>query len=306
MIKISIMSQSEILIEYKGLIDLKAIEIILKELRNTREFKSLQRMTGKRVYALVVECLENICKNSLTISQTGKVAPSYISVTANKDSITIVARNLITEASKENLVNRLEQVNSMDEAALKDLYEHKINSDYAKDKNGAGLGFIFMALKSRNKIIYSFKPQEKGYLFFELVISINKHIMRKLIIEKTSSSPQVILDPESKIYMISGESRPQDVRAFYDQILSWLKEFSMFLHNSGYDGEEIVFKFNFEYFNSSSGKMILDICKVLAGLRSKGINIIVRWVHETEDGDMLEAGKEISRIVKFPFEYLQS
>ena len=106
--------------------------------------------------------------------------------------------------------------------------------------------------------------------------------------------------------MISGESRPSDVRAFYDQILSWLQEFSLFLVSSGNNEEPVVFNFNFEYFNSSSGKLILDICKVLAGLRLKGINIIVKWVHEKEDGDMLEAGKEISKIVKFPFEYVES
>lgn len=306
MIKISLMSQSEILLEYNGPVDIKAIEILLKKLRNNQEFKSFQKMTCKRVYAVVVECLENICKNSLTISPAKNIMPSYISVTVYKYNITIVARNLVEESSKENLVRRLEQVNNLDEAALIDLYEHKINTDYIKGKNGAGLGFISMALKSGNKIIYSFKPQEKGYLFFEIIISLNKHIMRKLIIEKTSSSPQVILDPERKIYMISGESRPPDVRAFYDQILSWLQEFSSFLFNSEYEGEAVVFNFNLEYFNSSSGKLILDICKVLAGLRLKGINIIVKWVHEKEDGDMLEAGKEISKIVKFPFEYVES
>jgi hypothetical protein len=50
----------------------------------------------------------------------------------------------------------------------------------------------------------------------------------------------------------------------------------------------------------------LDICKVLAGLRLQGFNIIVKWYHEKEDGDMLEVGKEMSRIVKFPFEYIES
>ena len=130
--------------------------------------------------------------------------------------------------------------------------------------------------------------------------------MRKLIIDQTSFSPKVILDPEKKIYLISGESRPPDVREFYDQILSWLQEFSLHLAHSDYNKDPVIFNFNFEYFNSSSGKLILDICKVLAGLRLKGINIIVKWYYEKEDGDMLEVGKEMSSIVKFPFEYVES
>ena len=300
------MSESEILLEYHGPIDLKVIEILLKKLRNSNEFASLNKTTHKRVYSIVVECLENICKNPVTSSATRTRMNSRISVTMRNDKIYIVSGNAVAEEAKDSLAKKIDKVNSLDATALKDLYEHKINSASIKGENGAGLGFISMVLKSGNKINYSFEPLAKGILFFEIKISLNKHNIRKLVIEKTSSSPQVILDPEKKVYMISGESRPPDVRAFYDQILSWLHEFSLFLVSSGYNEDPVVFNFNFEYFNSSSGKLILDICKVLAGLRLKGIKIIVKWVHEKEDGDMLEAGKEISKIVKFPFEYVES
>jgi len=73
------------------------------------------------------------------------------------------------------------------------------------------------------------------------------------------------------------------------------------LINSDDKEDPVIFNFSFEYFNSASGKFILDICKVLARLRSKGINIIVNWHFEKDDADMLEVGKEMSRIVKFPF-----
>jgi hypothetical protein len=300
------MSEAEILLEYHGQIDLKVVELLLKKLRKSNAFASLNKTVYKRVYSIVVECLENICKNSVYIPSAGTRINSHISVTIKNDKIFIASGNPVPEDAKESLASKINKVNSLDEAALRELFEHKINSDYVKGENGAGLGFISMALKSGNKISYSFGPLSKGFLFFEIRISLNKYNMRKLVIEKTSSSPQVILDPEKKVYMISGESRPPDVRAFYDQILSWLQEFSLFLASSGNNEEPVVFNFNFEYFNSSSGKLILDICKVLAGLRLKGINIIVKWVHEKEDGDMLEAGKEISKIVKFPFEYVES
>ena len=130
--------------------------------------------------------------------------------------------------------------------------------------------------------------------------------MRKLIIDKTSGTPKVILDPENKIYQISGESRPPDVRDFYNQILSWLEDFSSYLIKSDDQKDPVIFNFNFEYFNSSSGKLILDICKVLAGLRTKGFNMVVKWHYEKEDVDMLETGEELSKIVKFPFEYIET
>jgi hypothetical protein len=191
-----------------------------------------------------------------------------------------------------------------DVSTLQTLYEDKIKSDLAIDDKCAGLGFIYMALKSGSKINYSFNHLIDSYSFFEIEITLNKYIMRKLIIDPKSNSPKVILDPDTKTYMIAGESRPPDVREFYGQILSWLDEFSLYLTKSTDNGEPVIFDFNFEYFNSSSSKLILDICKHLAGLSSKGKSIVINWHFEKDDFDMLEAGKEISKIVKFPFEYV--
>jgi hypothetical protein len=130
--------------------------------------------------------------------------------------------------------------------------------------------------------------------------------MRKLIIDQTSYSPRVILDPENKIYEISGESRPPDVREFYDQILNWMDDFSQQLVKADAKTEPVSFTFNFGYFNSSSGKLILDICKVLARLRARGMNVKINWHFEKDDVDMLAVGQEISRIVKFDFDFTET
>ncbi len=129
--------------------------------------------------------------------------------------------------------------------------------------------------------------------------------MRKLLIDPTINSPKVILDPDNNVFEIAGESRPPDIREFYGQILDWLDEFSKKLILSNDKSGTLTFNFDFEYFNSSSGKMILDICKILARLRSDGFNIEVIWHYEKDDFDMLEAGKEMSKIVRFPFDFLQ-
>jgi hypothetical protein len=300
------MSESGTFLDYRGSLDFDVIDFLLKKLKKTREFKDLNRTTGKRVYFVVVECLENILKHAELELSENPATNSHISVRMQNDKIIVNAGNPVAGDVKEDIVQRLESLNNSDEATLKSLYDNKIRSELLNNEECAGLGFIQMVLKSGNKIAYSFKPLTNGYLYFEIEITLNKYIMRKLIIEKTTSSPKVILDPEKEIYLISGESRPPDVREFYDQILSWLQEFSQYLLGPDYKKTPVIFNFNFEYFNSSSGKLILDICKALAGLRLKGINIIVKWYHEKEDGDMLEVGKEMSKIVKFPFEYIET
>lgn len=130
--------------------------------------------------------------------------------------------------------------------------------------------------------------------------------MRKLIIDPTANSPTVILDPEKKIYQISGESRPPDVWEFYNQIIRWLDDFSIYLTKTDETKEPVIFNFNFEYFNSSSAKMILDIFKILVGLSLKGIDLTIKWHFEKGDIDMLDVGKEMAEIVKFPFEFVEN
>ncbi len=300
------MSGSQVLLDYHGQIDLKIIDLLLKKLRNKAEFSNLDTTTRKRVYGVVVECLENIYKNAVTSPPGNQKMLSHILVRKENCTIGIVAGNPVVESAGESLAGKLDRINGLDVAGLKSTYEKIIGGESGGNDNGAGLGLIDMAIKSGNKIGYRFLPLIPGFLYFEIHLSISKYIMRKLIIEKTTSSPKVILDPENKVFLISGESRPPDVREFYNRILSWMEEFGIHLDKTDPGKDPVIFNFNFEYFNSSSGKLILDICKVLARWRMSGFDINIKWHFEKEDTDMLEVGREMSRIVRFPFEFVES
>jgi hypothetical protein len=300
------MTTSGIFLEYHGPVNFPVIDSLLMKLKKTKEYTDLDTTTRKRTYSLFVECIENIIKHSVLKSSDDKNVQPQISVSKKDNKIIIIGRNPIAEESRIKLTQKLDIINNLDVAELRKMHETRISMDPVKGENGAGLGFICMAFKSGNKLSYSFHPLSSGYLFFEIKISLNKYIMRKLIIDQTENSPKVILDPEKKIYEISGESRPPDVREFYDRILTWMDDFSLELIKTENKTEQVKFNFNFGYFNSSSGKLILDICKVLARLQSRGINVSVNWHYERDDVDMMEVGQEISRIVKFPFEYTET
>ena len=128
--------------------------------------------------------------------------------------------------------------------------------------------------------------------------------MEKKILQATSNTPEVVLDPENNVYKISGESRPEDIPAFYKPILNWLADFREHLNQSQDRDTPYDFDMRFEYFNSLSAKFILDICKNLSEIRSEGNNINVRWHFERDDHDMQEVGQQMSRISKLPFEYI--
>jgi hypothetical protein len=226
------MQVSEKLLEYSGPIDYKTIDLLLKRLKKTREYINLDKTTGKRVYAILVECLENIAKHSARVTALNPKMKPSVSINKNNGKVIIKAGNLITIDKTGELIRRLNQVNYLDDKALNILFENKINKETKQEDSGAGLGFMLLKLKSGNKIEYNFTKQDNDNTYFEIKISVNEHIMRKLIIDQTSNSPKVILDPEKNRFEISGESRPPDVSFFYGEILNWLDDYSLHLSKS--------------------------------------------------------------------------
>lgn len=132
--------------------------------------------------------------------------------------------------------------------------------------------------------------------------------MDKLIIEPTVNSPRIVLDPEEKKFEFSGESRPENVRNFYLPVLEWLESFTKDQSGMKEPDRASGFNclFNFEYFNSTSAKYILDIFKSLNALHTLGITLDIKWLYEEDDEDMLEVGEEMSRMSKLTFEYVVS
>jgi hypothetical protein len=298
------MSELATIIEHAGFVDHKKINILLQMLKDDRHFKSLHRTTGKRLYAIVVECLENIERYSARAIPGDNIPEPYISVVVEDVRILISSGNPVDREKTCMLTMILNRVNTMTDNDLVALYEKNINRESLPEENGAGLGFIIMKLKSGNRIVFSFSDIRDGLSYFKMQISLNKYIMRKLVIEKTSFSPEVTLDPEKKLFVISGESRPPDVANFYGEILKWFDDFSHSPYSLKETDKSFAINFDFEYFNSTSAKYLLDLCKQIAAARSGGMNIAVNWHYEENDLDMLEAGREMSRIARVPFEFI--
>ncbi|OFX80150.1 MAG: hypothetical protein A2X12_01845 [Bacteroidetes bacterium GWE2_29_8] len=124
--------------------------------------------------------------------------------------------------------------------------------------------------------------------------------MNTLRIESTEISPKIVYDANKYHFEIIGESRPENVREFYDPVIEWMDNFINEINIE----KELNFDFKLEYFNSSSAKYILDILYKLTEYNAKGLIITINWYYEDGDDDMLEAGQEMSRMVSFKFNYV--
>ena len=131
--------------------------------------------------------------------------------------------------------------------------------------------------------------------------------MQKLYIEPTRVTPEINFSPSENIFIIRGNSSPEDVRAMYYPVIEWIKifvedalegEFPQFSKSS-----PVRFQTDLEYFNSSSAKFFFDIFMELKRLILKDIPVVVEWYYDVEDVDQKEAGADISLLVEMDFTF---
>jgi hypothetical protein len=170
------MNESSEFLNYTGPVDYNKIDFLLNDLKESREFLNIDKDTGKRVYAIVVECLENIIKYSIK-DFAGKMNPEpAITVVKQRHIITIKAGNAIEADETGEIILNINRINSQDDNALNAMFEKTINKSFEKDDKGAGLGLMLMKLKSGNNISFNVTRLDSNYNYLELIISVNEYL----------------------------------------------------------------------------------------------------------------------------------
>ena len=123
--------------------------------------------------------------------------------------------------------------------------------------------------------------------------------MAPLVINGTDDTPEVIFDPETGKFSITGTSIPENARKFFDQILAWNDEY---LKNPN-DDTSVSFKL--KYFNTASTKYLFDMMVQLKALVSNKKTLVFNWFFDKDDDDMFEAGQGFSKMLRYPFNFVQ-
>ena len=127
--------------------------------------------------------------------------------------------------------------------------------------------------------------------------------MESLHIQATEFTPEIYFNVEENMFEISGFSRPEDVRTFYQQFFSWIEEHSSEIENTKSLNDKLKVVFKLVYFNSASSKCLLDILIALKKIYLE--NLDIEWHYEEGDEDLLEAGEEFSNAVEVNFRYIE-
>ena len=168
------MPESELYLKYSGQIDQNTIEQLLKKFKNEPAFIKLDKRVSKRVYFILVECMENILKYSVKISENIIIKDPEISVKKDNGKIIIKSSNTIKVEETGELIRRLNQVNNLDNDALKALFEETINAAPEQSDYRVGLGFMMKKQRSADTIDYNFTEIDNNNCYFEYTITVNE------------------------------------------------------------------------------------------------------------------------------------
>jgi hypothetical protein len=119
--------------------------------------------------------------------------------------------------------------------------------------------------------------------------------MEKIVIPKSKSSPEVIMDYENGLLEIIGESYPENSLGFYKPVYDWLNKCIQ-------DKVQLKVNFKLNYFNTSSSKCVIDILDSLDKYFLSAGKVEINWYYEEDDDDMKETGEEFSSDLKVPFQ----
>ncbi len=123
--------------------------------------------------------------------------------------------------------------------------------------------------------------------------------MKPLHLSKSKDTPEIILDPDTGILTITGESYPENAFEYYKPVLSWLQEFAQRKQDA------IVVNFKLQYFNSSSSKCLLDVLEILEEFHQGGGTVTVNWYYQKDDVDIEESGENFSEDFSFGFNIIE-
>ncbi|MDO9000662.1 MAG: SiaB family protein kinase [Bacteroidota bacterium] len=126
----------------------------------------------KTSVAIMIELLQNISYHATGINNT-EDRPGLFMVADNNNICSLITGNYIENPKINELIKRIDYVNSLDDQEIEKLYLETIVMEQDDNRQGAGLGFIDIRIKSKNKIEVEMIPYTENKTFIIIKANIS-------------------------------------------------------------------------------------------------------------------------------------
>lgn len=168
----TINANCELIIAYDGVLNTETISKLEMEIEQKIIEQNVPKAALKKIFFICVESLQNMLIHGHR-DQNGN-QHNYFLVYKKANQILILTANLISNNAIPKVDGDLKTINSFDDPAdLKAYYINHLEKNELSEKGGAGLGFITIAMKSGNKLNYSFHQISELHSLFKLEAAVN-------------------------------------------------------------------------------------------------------------------------------------
>jgi len=143
---------------------------MLDILENLKLNKNQKSIVKKRIYAVLVEMLQNISQHGTEMD--GKTGILMMGSDGKQNKI--ITGNMIKKEEEGFLTSKIDHLNSLDKVGLEKLFVEKLTNEDLSNTLKNGMGLIDMRIKSGNQLIYDMVPLDGDFSFFSLQVCINE------------------------------------------------------------------------------------------------------------------------------------
>ena len=160
-----IMKEHNLIFIYEGHFTQLIVNSIFHKIEKYGNIGGEDEFLQNKIINVIVECLQNISKYAVVPPNSDQHDAIFM-IREDGDKYSLITGNYLENNVIDILKSKLDEVNSLDKQELKKLYKKIRLSGNINEKGGAGLGFIDMARKSGNKLVYEFEQINDHLSYF--------------------------------------------------------------------------------------------------------------------------------------------
>lgn len=167
-------SDSSVLIAHFGEFSQDLVNSISEGAESLLLESNTKKSLVKRIFSILIEGLQNIRLHG--VKDSTEAQHGHVILGKDGSAFKVSFGNYVYNSNIRNLTTHLNKINSLDKPEVKQLYLDVLGNGFISEKGGAGLGFITIAMKSRNVLDFGFKKvsNEISYFYFNVRVSNEK------------------------------------------------------------------------------------------------------------------------------------
>lgn len=131
--------------------------------------KGDKRVVIKRMFSILLEGLQNLRLHGKQDENGDQLG--FLIIAGNDDSYHVYMANMVDNSEVDKITHYLDELNSLDDAVLKEKYLAVLSNEFMSAKGGAGLGLITTRMKS-GPLAYQFEDLNDGHSLFILKVTL--------------------------------------------------------------------------------------------------------------------------------------